>query len=100
MDPDSRGSSEQLPRARWSGWSPTTVAIQQLNRLQNRNDYLLGDATTGEVRRVFRDESRTWVDVQDEIAWIDNGRSFLWASERDGWRHVYRVAKDGGDADD
>ena len=53
---------------------PTTVAMQQLNRLQNRNDYLLGDVTTGEVRRVFRDESQTWVDVQDEIPWIDHGR--------------------------
>jgi dipeptidyl-peptidase 4 len=75
----------------------TTVAMQQLNRLQNRNDYLLGDVTTGDVRRVFRDESQTWVDVQDEIPWIDHGRWFLWTSERDGWRHVYRIAKDGGD---
>ena len=33
-----------------------------------------------------------------QYPWIDNGRSFLWTSERDGWRHVYRVAKDGGDA--
>jgi dipeptidyl-peptidase-4 len=74
-----------------------TVAIQQLNRLQNRDDYLLGDAASGEVRRAFRDESKTWVDVQDEIPWIDNGRAFMWTSERDGWRHVYRVSKDGGE---
>jgi len=75
-----------------------TVAIQQLNRLQNRDDYLLGDAASGAVRRAFRDESKTWVDVQDEIPWIDNGRAFMWTSERDGWRHVYRVSKDGGEA--
>jgi len=74
-----------------------TVAIQQLNRLQNRNDYLLGDAATGDVHRVFRDESKTWVDVQDEIPWIDNGHAFMWTSERDGWRHVYRVSRDGGE---
>jgi hypothetical protein len=30
-----------------------------LNRLQNQNDFLMGDAATGEVRRVFRDESKT-----------------------------------------
>ena len=40
------------------------VAIQQLNRLQNQNDLLLGDAATGEVRRVYRDESKAWVDVE------------------------------------
>ena len=71
-----------------------TIAIQQLNRLQNRNDLLLADARTGDVRRVFHDESSAWVDVQEEVRWIDNGRSFLWLSERDGWRHVYRQRRD------
>ncbi len=71
-----------------------TVAIQQLNRLQNQNDYLLADAATGSVARAFRDSSSTWVDVVDEVRWIDKGRSFLWISERDGWNHVYRVSRD------
>jgi dipeptidyl-peptidase 4 len=74
-----------------------TVAIQQLNRLQNQNDLLLGDAVTGSVTRVFRDTSSTWVEVVDEVRWIDKGRAFLWISERDGWQHVYRVPRDGGD---
>jgi dipeptidyl-peptidase 4 len=75
-----------------------TLAIQQLNRLQNQNDYLLADASSGSVRRAFRDTSSTWVDVVDEVRWIDKGRAFLWVSERDGWRHVYRVSKDATDA--
>jgi dipeptidyl-peptidase-4 len=49
------------------------------------------------VTRVFRDESTTWVDV-DDVRWIDEGRSFLWMSERDGWQHVYRVTGENGDA--
>jgi dipeptidyl-peptidase-4 len=77
-------------------WIDTgTVAVQQLNRLQNQNDFLLADVSRGVVTRVFRDESRTWVDVQDEVPWIDDGRAFLWISERDGWRHVYRVSRSG-----
>jgi len=75
----------------------TTITMQQLNRLQNRNDFLLGNAGNGNVTRAFRDESRTWVDVQDQVLWIDEGRAFLWLSERDGWRHVYRVPREGGD---
>ena len=74
-----------------------TVAMQQLNRLQNQNDYLLADARTGGVRRVFRDASDSWVDVVDEIKWINGGREFLWLSERDGWRHIYRVPREGGE---
>ena len=73
-----------------------TVAMQQLNRLQNKNDLLMGDVTTGEVRRVFRDESKTWVDLED-VKWIDGGKAFLWISERDGWRQVFRVPREGGE---
>ncbi|MCR4375003.1 MAG: S9 family peptidase [Acidobacteria bacterium] len=75
-----------------------TVAIQQLNRLQNQNDFLMGEAASGDVRRVFRDESNTWVDLVEEVQWLDRGSSFLWITERDGWRHVVRVPRDGGDA--
>lgn len=70
-----------------------TIAMQQLNRLQNQNDFLLADARTGVVTRVFRDESRAWVDLMEKITWIDGGRAFLWISERDGWRHAYRVPR-------
>jgi dipeptidyl-peptidase-4 len=73
------------------------LAIQQLNRLQNQNDLLIADTRTGEVRRVFRDSSKTWVEVMSDVPWIDRGRGFLWLSERDGWQHVYRVALDGSE---
>jgi len=72
-----------------------TVALQQLNRLQNRNDYLLADASRGSVTRAYRDESQTWVDVVDEVKWINKSSAFLWVSERDGWRHIYRVPRGG-----
>jgi dipeptidyl-peptidase-4 len=85
-----------LSRMEWVDAS--TVAIQQLNRLQNRNDFLIASASSGEVKRVFRDESSTWVNDVDQVRWIEGGRSFLWVSERDGWQHVYRIPRDGGDA--
>jgi dipeptidyl-peptidase-4 len=78
------------------GWiDGRELAIQQLNRLQNRNDFLAADAATGAVRQMFSDVSKTWVDVVDEVRWIDGGTAFLWISERDGWRHVYRVPRAG-----
>jgi dipeptidyl-peptidase-4 len=74
-----------------------TVVMQQLNRLQNQLDVLLGDAATGSVRRVFRDTSDSWVDVVDHLWWVDDGRAFLWLSERGDWRHVYKVPREGGE---
>ena len=80
------------------GWIDAgTVAIQQLNRLQNRNDFLSADVKSGAVKRIFRDESRQWVDINEEVPWIDGGRTFLWQSEKSGWNQVYRVPREGGD---
>jgi dipeptidyl-peptidase-4 len=80
------------------GWiDANTVAVQQLNRLQNRNDFLSADMKSGAVKRIFRDESKQWVDINDEVPWIDGGRTFLWQSEKNGWNQVYRVPREGGD---
>jgi dipeptidyl-peptidase-4 len=81
-----------LARVVWM--DPATVGIQQLNRLQNQNDFLLADAKSGDVKPVFRDENKAWVD-SEEVEWIDKGAAFLFVSERDGWRHIYKVSKDG-----
>ena len=84
---------DYLARLEWV--DTTTLAIQQLNRLQNRLDVLLADAHSGESRRVYRDESKTWVELPDSLAWVDDGRAFLLPSERDGWQHLYRVTRTG-----
>ena len=73
------------------GWiDASTVAIQQLNRLQNRNDFLSADVKSGAVKRIFRDESKQWVDINEDVPWIDGGRTFLWQSEKNGWNQVYQ----------
>jgi dipeptidyl-peptidase-4 len=98
-----------LPRMEWAANS-TEVIIQQLNRLQNTNLVMLGDARTGQVRPVMTEKDEAWVDVawgdidwdkkglaRGDVEWLDNGKRFLWASERDGWRHIYSVSRDGKD---
>jgi dipeptidyl-peptidase-4 len=96
-----------LPRMEWAANSNELV-IQQLNRLQNTNVVMLGDARTGKVRPVLTEKDETWVDIawgdidwdkagiaRGDVEWIDGGKRFLWASERDGWRHIYSVSRDG-----
>lgn len=84
-----------LARLEWI--DAATVAIQQLNRLQNQNDFYLANAATGGVTRVYRDASKAWVDVNDRVEWTPDGKAFLWLTERDGWQRVYRVPRSGGD---
>jgi len=75
--------------------SSDEVVIQYLNRQQNRLQVLLGQAATGIVRTVHTDTDEAWIDVVDDLMWLDGGRSFTWVSESDGWRRAYRVSRDG-----
>ena len=83
-----------LARMDWAE-SSDEVIIQQLNRLQNENRVLLGNARTGAVRPIMTDTDSAWLDVRDDLHWLDSGKAFTWVSERDGWRRVYRVSRDG-----
>jgi dipeptidyl-peptidase 4 len=83
-----------IARMEWAA-SSDELMLQRLNRLQNTNEVMLGDARTGEVRTVLAERDTTWVEVVDEVAWLKGGKEFTWASERDGWNHVYAVSRDG-----
>lgn len=83
-----------IPRMDWA--DERTLVVQNMNRLQNRNDVLLADPTTGDARRVLRDEGKAWVEEMDDVVWLQGGREFVWVSEKDGWRHAYAVQRDGG----
>ena len=82
-----------LPWMEWAG--PSELLVQHMNRLQNTNTVILANAATGTPRTVFVDRDSAWVDLVDDAPWIDNGKRFLFTSERDGWRHVYAISRDG-----
>ena len=73
------------------------ILIQQLNRLQNTNRLFLADFRSSTVSKVMVERDAAWIDVHDELKWLDGAKSFTWMSERDGWRHLYIVALDNGE---
>ena len=83
-----------IARMDWAA-SSSEVVLQHLNRLQNTLTLLLGDATTGVARPILVERDSAWVDVVNDLRWVEGGKSFTWMSERDGWRHLYVVSRDG-----
>jgi len=83
-----------IPRMDWAS-SSSELILQRLNRLQNTDEVMLGDIRTGQVRTVLTERDSTWVDVVDDLVWLQGGKEFTWVSERDGWKHVYVVSRDG-----
>ncbi len=86
-----------VPRMEWAG-NNSQLIMQHLNRKQNDCNILLSDVVTGKSVSIYHETDAAWVDEASSLEdkfWINNGKEFLWTSEKDGWRHVYRISRDG-----
>jgi dipeptidyl-peptidase-4 len=90
-----------VPRMEWSG-QPNELVIQQLNRKQNESTLLYINTVDGNSRPFYSEKDEAFIDIKsrwenDPVGWdwINSGKEFLWVSEKDGWRHTYRVSRDG-----
>ena len=51
------------------------------------------DSLTGQVTDLVRESSETFVDYSQKtmLHWLDSSGQLIWASERSGWNHLYRI---------
>jgi dipeptidyl-peptidase-4 len=77
-------------------WSPDSqrVVYQIQNREQTWLDLNLADAESGRSRKLLRETTKAWVNNNGDPLWLKDG-SFLWFSERTGFKHLYHIAADG-----
>jgi dipeptidyl-peptidase-4 len=92
-----------LARMDWAANSSELV-MQQLNRRQNQNTFWIGTSASGAVRTLFVERDSAWIDIFDDhtawgpgpsLHWLPDNSAFVYLSERDGWRHVWLVGRDG-----
>ncbi len=78
-------------------WLPDSsgIAVERLNRIQNRLDLLIANARTGAARTVLTETDPCWINLHDGLTFLKGGSEFLWPSERDGFNHLYRYSIDG-----
>jgi dipeptidyl-peptidase 4 len=77
-----------LARVNWLQDS-RRVAIERLNRAQNRLDLLFSDAATGASDTILTETDKYWVNIADDLYFFSDNKRFLWSSERTGFRHYY-----------
>lgn len=71
------------------------ILIQQINRLQNHVTVWCVDPQTPAAPRViFEDRDDAWIDILHEMHWINNGNTFLYISDRNGWKQIFAVNLD------
>jgi dipeptidyl aminopeptidase/acylaminoacyl peptidase len=75
-----------------AGWWPdsSSAYCYVQNRTQTWLDLVkfTPGAEHGSATRLFRDSTKAWIESPGPIHWLDDS-SFLWLSDRDGWKHIY-----------
>ncbi|HKK47391.1 MAG TPA: S9 family peptidase, partial [Balneolaceae bacterium] len=87
-------NDQYIPRINWTKDSGT-LAIRRMDRLQNRQDLMLANTNTGETNIIKTETSNAWIDVNDDLKFLDNGKQFIYASEESGYNHIYLYNLDG-----
>jgi dipeptidyl-peptidase 4 len=90
-----------IPRMEWV--NNNQLIIQQLNRKQQESKLFTVNTTTGVANNFYTETDNAWIDIKsrwnndDPSGWefINNKKSFIWVSEKDGWRHLYNIGLDG-----
>ena len=58
----------------WTGpgvRNSSELLIQRMNRRQNQIDVLLANAQTGAVKTILVERDSAWVDVVNDVRWLD-----------------------------
>lgn len=99
MDVPGDQRQHYIPAMEWMADSKQ-IMLEQLNRKQNEAKMYLCDIVTGAANPIYSESNKSWIDVEPTEGngwkWINNGKEFLVISEKDGWRHLYRVNTNGG----
>jgi dipeptidyl-peptidase 4 len=89
-----------IPRMQWIGNS-NKLFIRQINRKQNEVNLWVYDVLTADLKNIYTEKDEAWIDIDHadiaqtrrgmgEVDFLKNETDFIWFSEKDGWRHLYK----------
>jgi dipeptidyl-peptidase 4 len=79
-------------------WSQDSreLLFNRSNRRQNIMEFTAADPATGKCRVVIRESwPASWTENTPALKFLKDGKRFVWASERTGWRNLYLYNLDG-----
>ena len=83
-----------IPRIKWTK-NPEILSIQRLNRLQNHLEILIADSRNGDSYVMYSEKNEFYIDITDNLTFLENKQQFLITSEQDGYNHIYLYNMDG-----
>ncbi|HKL04028.1 MAG TPA: DPP IV N-terminal domain-containing protein, partial [Cryomorphaceae bacterium] len=94
-------ADQYIPRIKWTK-NPGVLCVMRLNRHQNKLEFLLAEAETkGEdvipVEIAYTETTETYLEINDNLIFLNDQKHFLWNSEKDGWNHIYLFDMEGNE---
>lgn len=87
-------TNQYIPRVQWTK-DPNKLSIIRMNRLQNKQELMIADANDGTSMTILTETSSTYLEVCDHLTFLNDGKTFLWSSDKDGRTHLYHYNMDG-----
>lgn len=85
-------TDQYVPRIKWTQ-DDNVLALMTLNRLQNHLEILTSAQSLDELRMqtnvVYAEDATTYIDINDNLLFLKDGKHFIVNSEKDGWNHIY-----------
>lgn len=81
-------TDQYIPRINWTTDS-NLLSIRRMNRLQNTLEILHANATTGKADVVLKETDKAYIDINDDLTYLKDGKHFIHSSEKDGYKHLY-----------
>lgn len=87
---------EYIPRFKWSP-NNNQLVVLTLNRHQNHLKYHLIDVRNNNfsLGLVYQEKDDAYIDIDDNLIFIEGGKAILRTSEKDGFNHIYKLGLDG-----
>jgi dipeptidyl-peptidase-4 len=78
-------------------WFPDNrhLAVQRQSRDQKTLELIKVDTLTGEGRVLITETSDAWVDLHNDLHFLQRQDAFIWNSARSGYDHLYLYSNDG-----
>jgi len=83
-----------IPRVRWLP-DASGVVFQRQSRDQKTLELVVHELERDRQRVLVRETSDTWINLHSNLRFLADGKSFIWSSERSGYRHLYLIGMDG-----
>ena len=77
-----------IPRIKWTK-NENILSVQRMNRHQNNLDLILVNANDGSAKTIFTETDEAYIDVTDNLTFLNDGEHFVWTSEKSGYNHIY-----------